>query len=82
MSIIILYTIYTSSVLLWIIDFQFHYNNSQSFFLSLSLSLFHTHSLHSNSRLDLNIKGYMIRDVFNIAGFYLPTKDTEIITDR
>lgn len=31
-------------------------------------------SLHSNSQLDINIKGHMIRDLFNIAGFRLPDK--------
>ena len=31
-------------------------------------------SLHSNSQLDINIKGRMVRDLFNITGFYLPTQ--------
>jgi len=31
-------------------------------------------SLHSNSQLDINIKGHMIKDLFNIAGFRLPDK--------
>ncbi|KAK3588044.1 hypothetical protein CHS0354_012090 [Potamilus streckersoni] len=31
-------------------------------------------SLHSNSQLDVNIKGHMIRDLFNIAGFRIPDK--------
>ncbi|XP_076094251.1 uncharacterized protein LOC143064924 isoform X1 [Mytilus galloprovincialis] len=31
-------------------------------------------SLHSNSQLDINIKGHMIRDLFNIAGFRIPDK--------
>ena len=31
-------------------------------------------SLHSNSQLDINIKGHMIRDLFNIAGFRVPDK--------
>lgn len=29
-------------------------------------------SLHSNSELDVNIKGAMIKDMLNIAGFRLP----------
>ncbi|XP_078535328.1 tubulin monoglutamylase TTLL4 isoform X2 [Lissotriton helveticus] len=32
-------------------------------------------SLHSNSPLDLNIKGQMISDLLNLAGFVLPNKD-------
>lgn len=32
-------------------------------------------SLHSNSPLDLNIKGQMISDLLNLAGFVLPSKD-------
>ena len=32
-------------------------------------------SLHSNSQLDVNIKGRMVRDLFNITGFYLPTRE-------
>ncbi|MBN3302800.1 TTLL4 polyglutamylase, partial [Amia calva] len=32
-------------------------------------------SLHSNSPLDVNVKGQMIRDLFNLAGFVLPQKD-------
>ncbi|XP_075465742.1 tubulin monoglutamylase TTLL4 isoform X2 [Ascaphus truei] len=32
-------------------------------------------SLHSNSPLDVNIKGQMIRDLLNLAGFVLPNKD-------
>ncbi|KAJ8314062.1 hypothetical protein KUTeg_008623 [Tegillarca granosa] len=31
-------------------------------------------SLHSNSQLDINIKGHMIRDLMNIAGFRVPDK--------
>ncbi|XP_074659233.1 uncharacterized protein LOC141911990 isoform X2 [Tubulanus polymorphus] len=31
-------------------------------------------SLHSNSQLDINIKGQMIKDLFNIAGFQIPLK--------
>ena len=31
-------------------------------------------SLHSNSQLDINIKGQMIRDMMNLAGFRLPDK--------
>ncbi|XP_050388652.2 tubulin monoglutamylase TTLL4 [Patella vulgata] len=31
-------------------------------------------SLHSNSQLDVNIKGQMIKDLFNIAGFLVPDK--------
>ncbi|XP_064647782.1 tubulin monoglutamylase TTLL4-like isoform X2 [Lineus longissimus] len=32
-------------------------------------------SLHSNSQLDINIKGNMIKDLFNIAGFLVPDKN-------
>ncbi|KAE8581396.1 hypothetical protein XENTR_v10024775 [Xenopus tropicalis] len=32
-------------------------------------------SLHSNSPLDISIKGQMIRDLLNLAGFVLPSKD-------
>ncbi|XP_069083243.1 tubulin monoglutamylase TTLL4 isoform X2 [Pleurodeles waltl] len=32
-------------------------------------------SLHSNSPLDMNIKGQMISDLLNLAGFVLPNKD-------
>ncbi|MCI4378603.1 hypothetical protein PGIGA_G00217730 [Pangasianodon gigas] len=32
-------------------------------------------SLHSNSALDVSIKGQMIRDVLNLAGFVLPKKE-------
>ena len=32
-------------------------------------------SLHSNSPLDVNIKGVLIRDLLNIAGFTLPTPE-------
>ncbi|KAG7331003.1 hypothetical protein KOW79_004972 [Hemibagrus wyckioides] len=32
-------------------------------------------SLHSNSPLDVSIKGQMIRDVLNLAGFVLPKKE-------
>ncbi|XP_073503466.1 tubulin monoglutamylase TTLL4 isoform X2 [Phyllobates terribilis] len=33
-------------------------------------------SLHSNSPLDVKIKGQMIRDLLNLAGFLLPTKES------
>ncbi|NXQ08586.1 TTLL4 polyglutamylase, partial [Vidua macroura] len=33
-------------------------------------------SLHSNSPLDVSIKGQMIRDLLNLAGFVLPSMDT------
>ncbi|NXX36804.1 TTLL4 polyglutamylase, partial [Nicator chloris] len=33
-------------------------------------------SLHSNSPLDVNIKGQMIRDLLNLAGFVLPSMDS------
>ena len=36
--------------------------------------MFQCCSLHSNSQLDMNIKGGMIKDLFNIAGFMLPDK--------
>lgn len=31
-------------------------------------------SLHSNSQLDVNIKGRLVRDLFNICGFKLFSK--------
>ncbi|OXB69196.1 hypothetical protein ASZ78_011316 [Callipepla squamata] len=37
-------------------------------------------SLHSNSPLDVSIKGQMIRDLLNLAGFVLPSTDS--ITSR
>ncbi len=33
-------------------------------------------SLHSNSPLDVNIKGRLVRDIFNIASFKLHTRET------
>lgn len=33
-------------------------------------------SLHSNSPLDVSIKGQMIRDLLNLAGFVLPSMDS------
>ncbi|KAM4697552.1 tubulin monoglutamylase TTLL4 [Rhinophrynus dorsalis] len=38
-------------------------------------------SLHSNSPLDVNIKGQMIRDLLNLAGFVLPNKG-DVCTGR
>jgi tubulin polyglutamylase TTLL4 len=35
-------------------------------------------SLHSNSQLDINIKGNMIKDLFNIAGFLIPDRNDVI----
>ncbi|KAM4626384.1 tubulin monoglutamylase TTLL4 [Discoglossus pictus] len=32
-------------------------------------------SLHSNSQLDLNIKGQMVRDLLNLAGYVMPNKE-------
>ncbi|KAM8934033.1 tubulin monoglutamylase TTLL4 [Pelodytes ibericus] len=32
-------------------------------------------SLHSNSQLDVNIKGQMVSDLLNLAGFVLPNKE-------
>ena len=37
-------------------------------------------SLHSNSQLDVNIKGRLVRDVFNICGFKLYSK--EVLTGQ
>ncbi|KAI5628049.1 tubulin polyglutamylase TTLL4 isoform X1, partial [Silurus asotus] len=37
-------------------------------------------SLHSNSALDLSIKGQMIQDVLNLAGFVLPKKEEIILS--
>ena len=31
-------------------------------------------SLHSNSQLDVNIKGRLVRDLFNISGYRLYNK--------
>ena len=33
-------------------------------------------SLHSDSALDINVKGEMIKDLFNIAGFRLPHRSS------
>ncbi|XP_049670261.1 tubulin monoglutamylase TTLL4 isoform X2 [Accipiter gentilis] len=35
-------------------------------------------SLHSNSPLDVSIKGQMIRDLLNLAGFVLPSMDSMV----
>ncbi|NWV69478.1 TTLL4 polyglutamylase, partial [Malurus elegans] len=35
-------------------------------------------SLHSNSPLDVSIKGQMVRDVLNLAGFVLPSVDSVV----
>uniref|UniRef100_A0A8C5U291 Tubulin tyrosine ligase like 4 n=1 Tax=Malurus cyaneus samueli TaxID=2593467 RepID=A0A8C5U291_9PASS len=35
-------------------------------------------SLHSNSPLDVSIKGQMVRDVLNLAGFVLPSVDSMV----
>ncbi|KAM6421213.1 LOW QUALITY PROTEIN: tubulin monoglutamylase TTLL4 [Rhynochetos jubatus] len=35
-------------------------------------------SLHSNSPLDVSIKGQMIRDLLNLAGFVLPSMDSVV----
>jgi len=32
-------------------------------------------SLHSQSQLDVNIKGKLVRDLLNITGFTIPTRD-------
>lgn len=32
-------------------------------------------SLHSSSQLDISVKGAMIRDLLNMAGYMLPDKD-------
>jgi len=32
-------------------------------------------SLHSNSQLDIGVKGAMVRDLLNLAGYMLPDKD-------
>ncbi len=32
-------------------------------------------SLHSQSQLDVNIKGQLVRDLLNITGFTLPTRE-------
>ena len=31
-------------------------------------------SLHSNSQLDINIKGGMIKDLLNLAGYMIPDR--------
>jgi len=36
-------------------------------------------SLHSSSPLDLAVKGPMIKEVFNIAGFHLPPKLSPLV---
>lgn len=42
----------------------------------LALKLLPPCSLHSNSPLDVSIKGQMIRDLLNLAGFVLPSTDS------
>uniref|UniRef100_A0AAQ6I9F6 Tubulin tyrosine ligase-like family, member 4 n=1 Tax=Anabas testudineus TaxID=64144 RepID=A0AAQ6I9F6_ANATE len=37
-------------------------------------------SLHSNTALDVSIKGQMIRDLLNLAGFHIPQKDDVVAT--
>jgi tubulin polyglutamylase TTLL4 len=37
-------------------------------------------SLHSNSQLDMNIKGGMVKDLLNICGFVLPDKSDVTIS--
>ena len=32
-------------------------------------------SLHSNSQLDINIKGQMVRDILNMSGFPIPSEE-------
>ncbi|NXL42918.1 TTLL4 polyglutamylase, partial [Podilymbus podiceps] len=39
-------------------------------------------SLHSNSPLDMSIKGQMIRDLLNLAGFVLPSTDSMASTPQ
>ncbi|KAM9487011.1 tubulin monoglutamylase TTLL4 isoform 1-T2 [Clarias gariepinus] len=39
-------------------------------------------SLHSNSALDVSIKGQMIRDVLNLAGFMLPKKEDVLVSSN
>lgn len=40
------------------------------------------YSLHSNSALDVSIKGQMIRDVLNLAGFMLPKKEDVLVSSN
>lgn len=44
--------------------------------LALTAVMLSSRSLHSNSPLDVSIKGQMIRDLLNLAGFVLPSTDS------
>jgi len=37
------------------------------------------YSLHSSTQLDINVKGAMIRDLLNMAGYMLPDKDDVVV---
>lgn len=45
-------------------------------------SAYFLHSLHSTSQLDRNIKGQMIKDLLNLAGFYIPENLITTSTSR
>jgi len=51
----------------------------QSVYLVCS-ALWLVSSLHSSSQLDINVKGAMIRDLLNMAGYMLPDKD-DVVTN-
>ena len=40
-----------------------------------------TCSLHSRSPLDVSVKGAMIRDLLNMAGYVLPDKDDVVASN-
>lgn len=44
--------------------------------LALTAVMLPPRSLHSNSPLDVSIKGQMMRDLLNLAGFVLPSMDS------
>ena len=43
--------------------------------INLTINNVFCYSLHSNSQLDINIKGGMIKDLHNLAGFRIPDKN-------
>ena len=43
--------------------------------VNICVTVHFVYSLHSNSQLDISVKGGMIRDLFNLAGFLIPEKN-------
>ena len=58
---------------LYLINFNYTINEFDIIFF---------HSLHSTSQLDRNIKGQMIKDLFNLAGFRIPENLITTSTSR